>query len=241
MKPAWMLATLAALPFVAGPAPASRSENVVVKLPPEGLPPEDPLRQAQGVTREAFIYDPKELNSERLSFAGSVTVPKERFLAFFDRCLREREIVHLETAESGQTIHTLFKLGQPSSRASIMLKQRAPILSNEEVLRLSDRATLVTTTVSLKNLPAREAVNSLSQYFSEQATETIRNIEGTEMIVMTGRASSVAAIVRMLAEMDAKAVESPEPKAIEKMENRLRKVEAEVAALQKAGEKPAGK
>ena len=101
--------------------------------------------------------------------------------------------------------------------------------------------TLITTYYLTQHLPARESVVLLQMYFADNATEAIRNIEGTDVIVLTGFAADIASTLHMLTEIDARAKEEPNPRALEQMEARLRKLEAAVAALQKPAEKAAGK
>src|SRR6185369_8756870 len=103
-----------------------------------------------------------------------------------------------------------------------------------ELAQLADRWTLVTTTYSCKNLPARELVTTMQLYFADSATEAIRNIEGTDSAVMTGYAANLAALVKMCERLDAEAASSPSYERARGLESRLAALEAAVAKLSPA-------
>jgi general secretion pathway protein D len=100
---------------------------------------------------------------------------------------------------------TLRKLGGTGGggRAQTALKTQAQIVLPSELDKLAENpGLLVTTSISTKYLPAREAVTTLQLYFADSATEAIRNIEGTDTILMTGFANNLQGIVRLLKEID---------------------------------------
>ena len=66
---------------------------------------------ARDVTGEPFFYDEKEIKDSRVQFAGKMVVPKAKFMAFFEFCLRGAEIATFETMEAGTRVHLLRRIG----------------------------------------------------------------------------------------------------------------------------------
>ena len=224
-----------ALPLVVSFAPlpsqaAPKSDEIVLQCGPEGIELQKLVSLAQEVTGEPFLYEPKELADRTIHFDGALQLPRKRLLGFVERCLRDQGIVSLEQRNSGGVLHTLTVLsGQ--HRGGGALRTLARFVSLEELANLADRDFLVTTSYCTKNLPAREAVTMLQLYFSDNAVEVARNIEGTNSIVLTGFASSVAQGVSMLDQLDSEAALVPHPNELKLLIDRVTKLEAQVAAL----------
>jgi type II secretory pathway component GspD/PulD (secretin) len=177
----------------------------------KGLEISDLIEQAKSITGEEFFFDPRELSETRVSFTGKMSVPREKFLSFLDWCLHETGFVETERMVAGARVHSITKLGGQGGgggRSNQALKSNARVVERAELDALADRFTLVTTTYTCKSLPAREAVTTLQLYFADAWTEAIRNIEGTEAVVMTGLAPNVAALCAMLDRLDAQVVKS---------------------------------
>jgi type II secretory pathway component GspD/PulD (secretin) len=189
------------------------------------------IATAGEVTGEPFFYEPKDIEKVAVRFTGTVKVPREEFLSFFDRCLRDADFLHLETKEAMGTAHTLRRLGQ-QVRGSQQIKNQAPFVTQDELAALADRsATLVSTTFTCKNLPAREAVTTLAVYFSDAPIEVIRNIEGTDTMVMSGYAQNLHEMLQTLRDLDARAGMDEGLVAQRDLQTRVAKLEADVALL----------
>jgi type II secretory pathway component GspD/PulD (secretin) len=202
----------------------------------KGLEIADLIAQAKSVTGEEFFFDPKDVRDARVTFSGKMSVPREKFLSFFDWCLHEADFVDCERVVAGLRVHSLRKLsgqGGGGGRSNQALKTGARVVERAELDVIADRFTLVTTTYSCKNLPAREAVTTLQLYFADSATEAVRNIEGTDSIVMTGLAPNLAAICAMLDRMDAHVGTSEEFLRTKALTEKVSALETQVAALVK--------
>jgi type II secretory pathway component GspD/PulD (secretin) len=237
MRTNWIAAAGLALAALAAPAPsqAKGNDDLTIECPAEGLEIMALVTMARDVTGEPFFFDEKDLKDVRIQFQGKMVVPKAKFMAFFDFCMRSADFVPLETTEAGTRVHLLRKLnGQGGGRNGAALKTLARIVEPAELAQLADRWTLVTTTYSCKNLPARELVTTMQLYFADSATEAIRNIEGTDSAVMTGYAANLAALVKMCERLDAEAASSPSYERARGLESRLAALEAAVAKLSPA-------
>jgi type II secretory pathway component GspD/PulD (secretin) len=202
----------------------------------KGLDISDLIAQAKVVTGEEFFCDPKDVKDSRVNFSGKMTVPREKFLSFFDWCLHETGFVDSERVVAGLRVHSIAKFtgqGGGAGRSNQALKTSARIIDRSELDALADRFTLVTTTYTCKNLPAREAVTTLQLYFADSATEAIRNIEGTDAMVMTGFAPNVAAICTMMDRLDKQVGKSEEFLRTKALVDKVNELEKQVALLVK--------
>src|SRR5258706_409095 len=96
-----------------------------------------------------------------------------------------------------------FTLALPFTWDSSARAQQVAVEEKDYLVTFDENpGLLVTTSISTKYLPAREAVTTLQLYFADSATEAIRNIEGTDTILMTGFANNLQGIVRLLKEID---------------------------------------
>ncbi len=234
MRTNWIAVAGLALAAVAAPSATSQSrtaDDLTIECPAEGYALSALVTMAREVTGEPFFYDEREIKDTRVQFTGKMVVPRARFMAFFEFCVRGADFVSIETMEAGTRVHALHQLGEQGGRVSAALKTLARIIEPAELPQLADRWTLVTTTWRGKNLPVREAVTTMQLYFADSATEAIRNIEGTDAIVMTGFAANVAAIVKMLDRLDAEAASSPSYERTRSLEQRVAALEAKVAEL----------
>lgn len=234
MRTHWIAAAALALAATAAaPAPtqSNAADDRTIECPPEGLELSALITMARETTGEPFFYEEKEIRDTRVQFNGKMVVPKAKFLAFFEYCARSADFVPLETTQAGQRVHVLRRLGAQGGRGAGALKTMARVVEPAELPQLADRWLLVTTTYSCKNLPARELCTTMQLYFADSATEAVRNVEGTDSIVMTGFAANLAALVKMCERLDAEAVSTPSFERTKTLEQRVAALEAKVAEL----------
>ncbi|MSR48120.1 MAG: hypothetical protein EXS13_13855 [Planctomycetes bacterium] len=156
----------------------------------------------QRITGKVIHYEDKDIKDSKIFQLGSKRVPKNRFDIYFGAVLRNLEYLIVQFGPEDAGFLALRKLGQ-QARGQQALKTQAQIVLPSELKNLADNpGLLVTTSITTKYLPAREAVTTLNLYFADSATESIRNIEGTDTILMTGFANNLQGIVRLLGEID---------------------------------------
>jgi general secretion pathway protein D len=159
----------------------------------------------QRLTGKVIHVDDKDLKDIKVLQIGTMRVPKNRFDIYFGAVLRNLDFLMVQFGPPDAGFLTLRKLGGQGGggRAQTALKTQAQIVLPSELDKLAENpGLLVTTSISTKYLPAREAVTTLQLYFADSATEAIRNIEGTDTILMTGFANNLQGIVRLLKEID---------------------------------------
>ena len=176
-------------------------EGSTVEIAPGNVPLLDFVRTVHDLTGETFFYEPKVLARIKLSVLGSARVPRDRLLAFFDACLRQCDVVRLERTLGGTRVHELRALGQ-QARGQVAMKSLARIVTSEELAAISDRQELVTTTWAPTRLPGGFD-HGVCQFFSDSSIQSIRRIQGTRHLVMTGCAAEVARCIELLERVDA--------------------------------------
>ncbi len=231
MHAKWILALALFAPLPSGAAAPASGDSITIAGRADGIPIEELVRQAEQVTGELFFFEPKDLKEEKVYFAGELAVPRERFLSFFERCVASCDLVHIESRTAGVVSHRLMKLGQ-QARGQQTLKTMASSVTESELLALAERHLLVTTIYQTKKIPAREAVTTLQLYFADSATESIRNVEGTDHIVMTGFSDNLCRFVNLLKSMDAAAADDGRFMQLAELSRRLERVERQLAAVQ---------
>jgi hypothetical protein len=248
MSPKWIISGIAALALAAtaarAPTPALRitqagdgaksTDMYIIQASDEGIVLPELLRTAKGLTGEEFFFDPLDVKDARVNFTGKMTIPKEKFWSFLDWCLHETGFVDCERLVAGMRVHSIVKLSSPRGGEIHYLGERktsARIIERAELDALADRFILVTTTYLCKNLPTREVVTTLQIYFADSVTEAIRNIEGTDVIVMTGFAPNIAAICAMMDRLSGQVGKSEAFLKNEELEKRIETLESQVAQL----------
>jgi general secretion pathway protein D len=160
----------------------------------------------QRMTGKVIGYDDKDLKDAKILQLGTMRVAKSRFDIYFGAVLRNLDYLIVQFGPPDAGFLTLRKLtgqGGGAGRSNQALKTQAQIVLPSELDKLAENpGLLVTTSINTKYLPAREAVTTLQLYFADSATEAIRNIEGTDAILMTGFANNLQGIVRLLKEID---------------------------------------
>jgi type II secretory pathway component GspD/PulD (secretin) len=190
------------------------------------------IEVARDVTGEPFFFEPKDVSNQTVNFTGTISVPRDRFLPFFDWCLRQVDFIHLEQIASGVTLHRLEKLGRQSRAGS--LRSFARDVTNDELRAMRDRGTLVTTTCTAKDLPVWDLVVTLQLYFADSETESIRTIDGTNSIVMTGFANNLAGIIDLVDRLDVIAAADPVLLRRKEQEEHLDQLQERVQRLEQA-------
>jgi len=186
-----------------GQAVQHQGDNYVVTFDEvEGTDLAEFITLYQRLTGKVIHYEKKDIEQEKIFQLGTKTVPKTRFDIYFGAVLRNRDYLIVQFGPEDAGFLALRKLGQ-QARGQAALKTQAQIVLPSELVHLADNpGLLVTTSITTKYLPAREAVTTLQLYFADSATESIRNIEGTNTILMTGFANNLQGLVRLLSEID---------------------------------------
>ncbi|MFO0983751.1 MAG: hypothetical protein U1E76_18805 [Planctomycetota bacterium] len=197
--------TLAVLALLAGQRPgvsAATEDTITIPLTPEGLSIGDLIKQASQVLGYTICLDPGEFQNDRLIATGQQVVPRGEYITLLHNILRSRDLVLITLGQGASAQHLVRKIGGGSGKPG-MLKSLAPVVSAEDLLSGKPLGSaLVTTQVSLKYVDARETATSLTGYFADQLVESVRNIENTNSLLMTGFATTLRGILQLIQMVD---------------------------------------
>ncbi len=158
----------------------------------------------QRKTGKVIHYEPNDVKDVRIHQLGTHRIPIDRLDIFFGAVLRNHEFLLVQFGPPDAGFWSLRKV-TAQGRGTGLYKALAQIIPPSELSKLQDNpGVLITTSYTTKYLPARDAVNTLQPYFSDNFTESIRNIEGTDTILMTGFANTLGGLYRLLTEIDQK-------------------------------------
>lgn len=162
------------------------------------------LQVYQRQTGMVIQYTPSDIEGVKINQLGTTTVKSSKRLeVFFGAVLRNLEFLLVQFGPEDAGFWSLRKIQTSGARSAGFLKALARIVLPSELEGMAENpGILVTTSYTTKYLPAREAMTTLQPYFSDNFTEQIRSIEGTDTILMTGFANTLAGIYRLLKEID---------------------------------------
>jgi len=236
MRASWLIATIA---VVLVPPASVRSDqpsddDMTFECSADGIGILHLIDVAAEVTGEVFFYEPREVSGTGVFFPGKLDVPRARFLSFFDWYLFSSGLVDVQRTVGEKCVHAISRLG-PQGRHQSAFKTDAPTVPPEDISELSDRYMLVTTWVHCtSNDLAREiACPILCQFFSDSGLESIRNIEGSGAILMTGQAANVVKYAAMAKQIDAAHASDFNSKLTQDIDARIAALEQEVATIRK--------
>ncbi|MEW6745890.1 MAG: secretin N-terminal domain-containing protein [Planctomycetota bacterium] len=191
---------------VGGTRPETQSEVIRIESREGGLPLAELIVLAQQVLGYPIYYSkweiaPDPAQAPALDFAGTIEVPRDEFLYFFELALRELDFLHVERSVGNLEFHAVHRVG-PMGGKPTQLKSLARTVTPEELKDLNRRQILVTTRIQLEHANARDMATILTTYFADQFVESVRNLESANTLLLTGFASNVAKIVELIELMD---------------------------------------
>ena len=219
----WLASLTLLTPLAVGGPDASVGavEGDVIKVVAgDGVSVESLLVTAQQLVGGTWFYEPKDLKDARVHLIADVEVPRERFLVFLDKCLANSDFAHVEMRGPQTTTHRIMKLGQ-QARGQQTMKTLAPVVT------------------------AAELVSTLNLYFADSATESIRNVEDTRFILMTGFSDNIWGLLRLATALETAAENDPALQAeranMQQLQQRVDALERQFAALRDRAPATGGK
>lgn len=165
------------------------------------------------LTNQHFIIDDETkgyLEANRTGLRRSLVVPKSEVQGVFEHVLAQNDFVMLVLRQKDPRLLGIVSL-QTGRRNNI--RSRALFVPGTELERwASHKAILITTVVHLPHTDVRQLANSMRTMITDANTQQLLPAGNTNSMVLTGFASNVAALARMLEIVDqAAATEVEEP------------------------------
>lgn len=151
---------------------------------------------AQKLLNRPIKYTRGDLEDQnsRIYILGSQRIKRDEFFQYFQAILKAHDFLVVEYGPEDSNFLSVQKLGGAQGRPggpSSFIGTQAPVVSVADLDKYEhDPATLITTSMPLKYANARDAVGSFNGMFS-QPPESMRNVENTNSLVVTGFGSHV--------------------------------------------------
>ncbi len=176
-------------------------DQIIFNLSPDSkYPLSQFVELCHEVTGRVFIYEEAEVANKFVRLVGAKTVSKGKFYEFFQviMILNDLACLPIGTSDIEVIQVTNYKTGQRGE-----LTNRAPVVPYEDLESYSDKVgEIITTSIPLSNIDARQTFSSLRQYFTNQQTEQLTPIDNSNSLVVTAFAPSVWALSRLIKWMD---------------------------------------
>jgi general secretion pathway protein D len=199
MRPASALA-LVALLFLATPRAAAQDitvfgDNYTLQFDEQkGEPVEDFINLAQKLLGRPIRYDQTDMQNATIRIIGPQTVRKDRFYQYFQAVLKAYDFLIVEYGPEGANFLSVQKItatGRAQGGATGQIKAQAPVVNIDDLDNFQDDpATLITTSIPLHYVNARDQMNTVQPMF-DQTIEVVRAVDNANQLVITGFGSHV--------------------------------------------------
>lgn len=180
-----------------------------------------------------IAYPPISTNDHTLTFTAEVKIPSDGFLGFFERLLLDHGFLHLVSGKGDSEIHQVVSVEQTIRAQQTHIFQSSAILVPYDKLNeYARRGTLITTSVPLEHIRARECMTTIQIYFQSHFSnyiEWVRPLESANRLIISGPASKVCKVCDLIKLSDVPV----DPNVDTDLKSRVKQLEAKVDALMK--------
>jgi len=182
----------------------------------EGTPLKDLIVLCQDITGYAIQFQDVEVEDVQIFIIGKQKIRKnpKGFFEYFQSVLVSYGFICAPYGPEDEPFFITIRKMTPSAagRGTDLFKAQAPVISLDRVAEFKDNpGRLITTTVQLKYIDSRETITSLNPYFTNQQLESVRPVQNSNSVIITGFANKVYYITKLLDLMD---VEPQETEAL---------------------------
>jgi general secretion pathway protein D len=150
---------------------------------------EDFIDLAQKLLGRPIRYDPGEIANTKIQIIGPQSVEKARFYQYFQAVLKAYDFLIIEYGPEGANFLSVQKItagGRQGGGAGGTIKSQAPVVAIEDLHKYEDDpATLITTSIPLKYVNARDQLNTVQPMF-DTSIEIVRPVDNANQLVITG-------------------------------------------------------
>lgn len=173
----------------------------------EGTPLVDLIVLCQRITGYPLQYQKADVEEQRVFIIGKQRIRKtpQAFFEYFQSVLVSYEFICVPYGPKDDPFFvTLRKMTPAAARQGAdLFKAQAPVIPLEEVEQYKDSpGRLITTSAQLKYIEARLAIQALNPYFMNTQLESVRNVDNSNSLILTGFASKIYYVTELLKLMD---------------------------------------
>ena len=183
----------------------------------EGTPLKDLIILCQNITDYPIQFQEAEITDQRIFIIGRQKIKKTQqgFFEYFQSVLVSYEFICAPYGPEDDPFFITIKKMTPTSaqRGGDLFKAQAPVVPIDDIDKYKDSpGRLITTTIQLKYIDARNALQSLNPYFMQNASlESLRSVDQSNGLIITAFANKAYYIKLLLELMD---VEPQEPEVL---------------------------
>ncbi len=148
---------------------------------------------AKVILQKPIKYNRPEVSDTRIQIVGPITVVRDDFYLFFQAVMRAYDFIVVDYGPEGSTFLSVQKItaGGGARAGGAFVKAQAPIVPQEDLVKFKDNpAVLITTSIPLKYVDARNAMSTFNPFFDTQI-EQVRAVENSNSLVLTGFGTNV--------------------------------------------------
>jgi general secretion pathway protein D len=156
----------------------------------EGEKLEDFINLAQKLLGRPIRYVPEQVGNVTIRIIGPQKIRQDRFYQYFQAILKAYGFLIIEYGPDGASFLSVQQLspagGGRGSPGAGAIASQAPVVALEDLDKYeNDPATLITTSIPLKYVNARDQLTTLNNMFDNQI-EQVRAVENANQLVITG-------------------------------------------------------
>jgi general secretion pathway protein D len=181
------------------PGQETRPDEFVYRIPAEGIPLEQLVRDAEAVTGRTFIFSDKSpLRGKTIRLLGEARVPKRDAYSLFQALFVTQGYALKPLGEAANRIMVVEAI-----ETAVDLKQRATfVLAHELDQYRNEVGTVVMTFFQLKYVKIQNVRAALAQLLTSKAVEVTLDVESANALLVIGFAPTVYALKQIIAAMD---------------------------------------
>jgi type II secretory pathway component GspD/PulD (secretin) len=151
----------------------------------------------------SLLYTDAEIMDHQFRFTAHVEMPRAKFQGFFERLLLSHGFIYFKFGEGVSALHTIERLSNRQREDSLLyLRSAIPMVPLDRIADYGDRGILISTFVPLKFIDSRNLMTSLTPWFPNQSTESVRPVENVNGLIITSYASKINFIAKLIQIMD---------------------------------------
>lgn len=148
------------------------------------------INLAQKLLGRPIRYQPEEVANVKIFIFGPQKIRQDRFYQYFQAVLKAYGFLIIEYGPDGANFLSVQKLGPGAGPRGAggtgQIASQAPVVALEDLDRYeNDPATLITTSIPLKYVNARDQIATLNNMF-DGTVEQVRAVENANQLVITG-------------------------------------------------------
>ncbi len=167
----------------------------------EGEKLEDFIHLAKSLLLMPMMYSPQEVSEQRIKIIGPQRVRREDFFEYFQSVLKAHDFIVVPIGPEGGGVLRIQRVtGQ--GRTTIGAKALAPVIEVEDLhLYRRKAAELITTSIPLRYVDARSVMATFQQLV-DATIESVRNVENSNSLVITGFGQHVWGVYQLVQLID---------------------------------------